>query len=154
MAKSSSEPSFEQSTDQTTTIAVPLTALAITVILLIIAFPVTRSLFGKSLRAIEEKAIPAAETYLTTLSKNQPTADLIHLEFAPEEPDFRQRLVKALGEYQTGKFKSVRSNNDKPPKIIVRLEGTGTQGKADITIVLEPTANQKFLVREGVVTKK
>ncbi len=154
MAKSTPEPPINDPTNQTTTIAVPLTALAITVILLIIAFPVTRSLFGKSFRAIEQKAIPAAETYLATLSKNQPTADLIHLEFAPEEPDFRQRLNQALGEYQTGKFKTVRSNNDKPPKIIVRLEGTGTQGKADITIVLEPTANQKFLVREGVVTKK
>lgn len=154
MPKPTSDPDIETTENQTTTIAVPIAALAITVALLAIAIPLTRNVFGKSLRAIEEQAIPAAENYLETMSRQESTSSLIHPDFIPEEPDFQNRLEKALGKYQSGNFKSVRSNNDNPPKIIVRLDATGTNGKADITLVLQPSEDKKFLISEGVVTKK
>jgi hypothetical protein len=141
-------PESQPEQPETASCAVPLTALAITVALLIIALPITRKLFGTSLKALEQDAAPLAIEYIKTTTNNQPTTLADTTKF--DEPAFKSKLIQVIGTYKSSKITNLGTEKTTPPTLYITLNVEGEQGKGIATIALQKQSDNYKVVNAGI----
>lgn len=131
--------SDEQPQSQTTSCAVPLTALGIVLVLFLIAFPISRAIIGDPMRKIESIAGEVAVKYV----RDSDGADT----------PFGKAMGEAIGDYKKGRIIKLGTDKGKPPKIYVTLSLDGTKGTGVATIELGSQENQ-YEVTDALVVRK
>jgi|GEM_PF-3662729 len=133
---------------QTASCVVPLTALGITIVLLIIAIPISKNLVGNPLKELEKEAAPIATEYLQQSAKNQTTAHADTTKF--DEPAFKTKLVKLVGPIKFSRITKLGTEKTTPPTIYITFNLDGEKGNGISTIALQKQNNIYKVINAGV----